>query len=108
MLDFYTSFSIIVILTVLSLVGCIIFFLIKIILIFYDKGKRKKIEKNIQEIADMIIFTKENKNIENTEELLKQIKIPRYIKITEDDNELIIKYKNLIYNVNKGRFIVDR
>jgi len=106
MLDFYASFSIFVILAVIMFSAGIIFFIVKIFNIFYDKISREKNEKTVQNTADIIINLKENKGIEKTEELLKHL--PKQMKLIEENNELIIKYKNLIYNVNKGRFIVDR
>ena len=71
-------------------------------------NKRKNGENTVLKIADLIVFHQNNNNIEETEELAKHIKIPGKMKITKENNEFIIKYKNLTYNVNIGRFLLDQ
>jgi len=106
MLDFYGSFMIFTILAVLSFAGCIIFFIVKIINVFYDRKKREENERIVQNTADSLLYYKEKKNIAVLEELVKQVNIPKHMIVKEENGEIVILYKKLSYNVNKGRFIV--
>jgi len=108
MIDFFGSFVIIIFLAMILFAGCTFFFIAKIFFVFFNKRKREKIEQIIQSIADELVYYKENKNIDQTSEILKNIKTPKYMIIAEEGSELSIKYKNLVYSVNKGRFVVDR
>ena len=107
MLEFFGSFFVIIILFILTLFGCIIFFIVKIIKYFADKKKREDSEQAVLNTADSLLYYMENKNITQIEELIKQINMPKHMKITEENNEVFIYYRNLKYNVNKGRFIIN-
>ena len=108
MVDFYSSFLFFIILAIILIFVCIIFFISKIIKRIIDVKKREKSERAILDTADMIICYQEDKNIENTEELSKNINIPKNMKIIKENDEIIIKYNNLVYNVSLGRFILTK
>jgi hypothetical protein len=47
-------------------------------------------------------FYKENGNYDNKEKLFEYINVPKGMEITiAENNEIIISYKNIIYNINK-------
>jgi ABC-type bacteriocin/lantibiotic exporter with double-glycine peptidase domain len=108
MVDFYSSFLFFIILAIILIFVCIIFFISKIIKRIIDVKKREKSEREILNAADMIICYQGDKNIENMEELTKNINIPKNMKITKENDEIIIKYNNLVYNVSLGRFILTK
>ena len=83
-----------------------IFTPIVIILFIIIGTKFSQIKYNrIYKIADYI-SQNYNENIDNNfVEILNSIKIPRKMQIIIENNEIIIIYKDLIYFVNKARFL---
>jgi len=99
------------------------------------KGKtiretHKEIIKNdINKVADRILYY-QNNNIKDIKVLIQCLKkdnkenqswldqrfnwkninnnfyLPSDMKITEENNEIVIYYRNLIYNVNQGKYII--
>ena len=106
MVDFYSSFLFFIILAIILIFVCIIFFISKIIKRIIDVKKREKSERAILNAADMIIYCQENKNIKNTGELAKHINVPKNMKIIKENDEIVIRYNSLVYNVDSGRFIL--
>jgi len=107
MVDFFSSFSVLVLLVVVLIIASFIYFIFKIISNVIDKNIRKNNEEAVQKIADAINFHNESKSIDNLDELIKNIKIPKKMKIIKNNGEIIILFKSLTYNVNIGRFIVE-
>ncbi|MCL2801930.1 MAG: hypothetical protein FWD28_09265 [Treponema sp.] len=107
MLDFFSSFAVLVVLFVLLLAGCFVFLITKIILSVINTEKRKANEQLIYNTADSINHLIEVKNINNAEELSKLVNLPKKMTLTKEENDFYIKYKNLTYNVNTGRFKLD-
>ena len=106
MVDFFGSFLIFIILVVLLIVVCIIYFIAKIIKRIIVDKKRADSERDILNFADQIIYYMENKNIDNIEELANLINAPKNMKISKENDLILIKYNNLTYNVNQGRFVI--
>ena len=106
-MDFFGSFLVITLLVVLIVLGSIIYFFILIFRKIFNKIKAEKNEKKILAIADTIYFYQENKNTKDPEEILKNINIPKKMRITKENNEIFIEYKNLTYSLDKGRFILQ-
>ena len=104
-MDFISSFLVIIVLVLIITFGSIIYFISLILKRVFVGIKSEKNEKKILIIADTIYNYMENKDIKNTEEILKHIKAPKKMKIVNENNEVIIYYENLTYNLNKGRFI---
>ena len=80
--------------------------IIRVIIKTFAKKKREENEQKVIDIAVLIERYCENRKIENIDEL-KNIKIPKKMKIEKTDNDIIIKYKDFIYSVDTGRFIVN-
>ena len=109
-------FPVFVLLAIIAGVCLVMFLLLKIIKHKVDKERRKIFEQRVLNVADKIMFYRENKNInideyiteyinENTENLKKYIDMPKKMNLTNENEEIFIKYKKLIFNVNTGRFI---
>jgi len=93
------------VLVILIIFGCIIYAISLIFKGTFNKMRGENYEQEIFKVVDMIMYYQENKHIENTDELLKHIHVPKNMKITKENNEIIIYYKNLTYNVNTGRYL---
>ncbi|MCL2763940.1 MAG: hypothetical protein FWD40_01510 [Treponema sp.] len=104
---FIQSYAIIIILVIVIIIGSVIFAVYTIIRNIIKNMKREKYEQEIIKVADAIIYYRENKDIKEMEKLQEYINIPKTMKITEENNEVKISYMNLIYNVEKGRFIIN-
>ena len=105
---FYQSFVVIILLVVLVTVISIFYAIAMIIKKIYKAGKFEKAQQEILKAADSIfIYQEQNniKNIVNIEDLYKHIKIPKKMKLIKENDELFIKYFNLTYNLNKGRYL---
>jgi len=107
MVDFFGSFLVLAALVVLLIAVCSIYFITKIIIRITDGEKRKASEQLIQKNAEIMLQYIEEKNINSTEEMLKLIVLPKKMTIIKEDNNFFIKYNNLTYNVNTGRFKLD-
>jgi len=104
--DFIHSF---IIFSVLS----ILFVLISILFLFYKIGKKVisdvisgNNEKTIIGVADQIIQYQEKYYTDNIFEITRNIDAPNKMIIEKNDKHIIIKYRNLTYNVSTGRYIL--
>jgi len=90
-----------------------IFIILAIIFILFNQ--RLKIKNDINKVADMILYY-QNNNVNNIENIINHLKeeenkirstfyMPEDMKITNENNEFIIYYKNLIYNINSGKYL---
>jgi predicted PurR-regulated permease PerM len=88
--------------------------IIIVFVIFINQPKTKDI---IIHVAENITFY-QNKNVKDINYIIQCLKeenkkirpsagfyLPRSMKITEENNEIIIYYKKLIFNVTKGIYI---
>jgi len=108
------TFSIAFILIIPICIGLLVYFILKISRNIYNKNKREISERTISKIADKIVYYKENKNVdiekcigEYSENLKNYIDIPKGMDLIKENDEIIIKYNNLVYNVNIGRYILS-
>ena len=107
-------FSMAFILIIPVCIGLILYLVFKISKNIYNKNKREICERTISKIADKIVYYKENKNVdiekyigEYSENLKNYIDIPKGMDLIKENDEIIIKYNNLVYNVNIGRYILS-
>jgi len=106
-LDFYATFAILVILVVLLLIACTVYFTAKIIIKIVNDLKRRNGELAILNIADILNkHLQENTNID-IEEVLKITPLPKKMILTKEENDILIKYRKLIYSVSAGRFKLE-
>jgi uncharacterized membrane protein YvbJ len=104
---FFESFAVIIVLVVIVIVCSIIYAVFSLFKSAFSKRKREKQEQEVLKIADTVSYYQENKNLERVEHLLRYVNLPKNMKMTEEDDEIILTYFNLKYNVNKGRFILN-
>ena len=102
---FFQSFLVITILVVLTIAFSILYFIVVMIKKIYKTGKREKARQEISRIADLIVIYQENNKTENPQDLCKHVKIPKKMKITNENDELLIRYDDLTYSLNKGRYL---
>ena len=107
MVDFFSSFSVLILLVVVLIVASFVYFVFKIVQNIIEKNIRKNNEETVLNIADAVNLYKESKSIDDLDELIKNVKIPKKMKISRINDEIIIIFKNLTYNVSIGRFIVE-
>ena len=107
MVDFLGTFLVLAALVVLLITGFFVYFVAKIIIGVINKEKRKADEILVLENADTICQYLEEKKISNIEELLGCIDLPKKMTLEKENNDFIIKYKELVYSINTGRFKVD-
>jgi len=107
MLDFFGTMLVLTVLVILLIAGCIIYFLVRIIMKIVDGEKRKANEREVLRIADIVYQYMEERKINSADEMLKHVTLPKTMILSEEDNNFVIKYKNLVYNVNTGRFKLD-
>jgi hypothetical protein len=90
-----------------------LFIIFIIVLILFSQ--KIKIKDDINKVAGMILFY-QNKNIKDISSIIHYLKeeekkiratfyLPKDMKIAEENNEIIIYYRRLIYNVNGGKYI---
>jgi len=107
MVDFFSSFSVLILLVTVLIIASFIYFVFKIVQNIIEKNIRKNNEETVLNIADAVNLYKESNSIDNLDELIKNVKIPKNMKISMINDEIIIIFKNLKYNVSIGRFIME-
>ncbi|MCL2719780.1 MAG: hypothetical protein FWD47_00380 [Treponema sp.] len=98
----YQSFSFVTILVVLVIIGAVAFAIgfifVSIIKYFLRKEHEKELIRIIERIdSQKELFLKDN-------EYLQSILKPKGMKITIENEEIIIYYKYWKYNINKSRY----
>jgi len=100
-------FLIVITIIVLIVFGTVFYAVIMLVKTVIKKGKKEKQEREIIKTGDMIKSYMADKDMTNTDELLANINIPKNMDVLNDSGEIIIKFNNIKYNVNKERFLVS-